>query len=197
MPNKPGPEPRRQLERGLREQKVESAPWLAVLSLSCWERAAPNFSGARSRWSDQEDFLLKFFSFRQAQPGAAGVFALGALSRPEISQKNMPILLAREGTDGVGGSVHDRLASKFEPFAGDAGAPQLEFFRHVLRISSRTSRQMTGRPGCPRRAFRVQGRRKPTPCQATTVSGLTMASAEPQSLQVPDTKTHKRRSTGG
>ena len=63
------------------------------------------------------------------------------------------------------------------------GAPQVGFSRHILRIRSRTSREMTGRPGWPRRTFEVQKRRKPARCQATTVSGLTMASAERQSRQ--------------
>jgi hypothetical protein len=37
------------------------------------------------------------------------------------------------------------------------GALQEEFSRHILRISSRTSREMTGRPGWPGRTFQVQG----------------------------------------
>src|SRR5712691_6688834 len=76
------------------------------------------------------------------------------------------------------------------------GAPQLGFSRHILRIRSRTSREMTGRPGWPRRTFQVQNRRKPARCQATTVSGLTMARAERQSPQMRDSPTHNRRSSG-
>jgi len=53
-----------------------------------------------------------------------------------------------------------------------------EFSRHILRIRSRTSREMVGRPGLPLRTFQVQNKRKPARCQATTVSGLTMASDE-------------------
>jgi hypothetical protein len=45
-----------------------------------------------------------------------------------------------------------------------------------------------------RRTFQVQNKRKPARCQATTVSGLTMASAERQSLQRRDSQTHNRRS---
>jgi len=70
----------------------------------------------------------------------------------------------------------------------------LGFSRHILRIRSRTSREMTGRPGCPRRTFQVQNKRKPARCQAMTVSGLTMASAERQSLQMRDRQIHNRRS---
>ena len=74
------------------------------------------------------------------------------------------------------------------------GAPQQGFSRHILRISSRTSREMIGRPGLPCRTFQVQNRRKPARCQATTVSGLIMASAERQSRQKRDRKIHNRRS---
>jgi hypothetical protein len=76
------------------------------------------------------------------------------------------------------------------------GAPQEEFSRHILRIRSRTSREITGRPGWPCRTFQVQKRRKPLRCQAMTVSGSTMASAERQSLQTRDSQTHNRRSNG-
>jgi hypothetical protein len=51
---------------------------------------------------------------------------------------------------------------------------------------------MTGRPGWPLRTFQVQNKRKPARCQATTVSGLTMASAERQSRQRWDRQIHKR-----
>ena len=54
--------------------------------------------------------------------------------------------------------------------------------------------QMTGRPGWPRRTFQVQKRRKPARCQATTVSGLTMASAERQSRQRRERQIQNRRS---
>ena len=55
------------------------------------------------------------------------------------------------------------------------GKPFSEFSRHILRIRSRTSRGTNGRPGWPRRTFQVQNRRKPSRCQATTISGWTMA----------------------
>src|SRR2546430_10601930 len=41
------------------------------------------------------------------------------------------------------------------------GAPQPGFSRHILRIRSRTSLEMTGRPGFPQRTFQVQNKRKP------------------------------------
>jgi hypothetical protein len=63
------------------------------------------------------------------------------------------------------------------------GAPQMGFSRHILRIRSRTLREMTGRPGWPRRNFQVQNNRKPARCQAMTVCGLTIARAERQSRQ--------------
>ena len=75
------------------------------------------------------------------------------------------------------------------------GAPQEGFSRHILRIRSRTSREMTGRPCWPCRTFQVQKRRKPLRCQATTVSGRTMVSAGRQPLQMRDSQTHSRRST--
>jgi hypothetical protein len=76
------------------------------------------------------------------------------------------------------------------------GAPQPGFSRHIWRIRARISRETTGRPGWPRRTFQVQNRRNPTRYQATTVSGLTMAKAERQSLQMRDNQTNNRRSDG-
>src|SRR5437016_7970216 len=76
------------------------------------------------------------------------------------------------------------------------GAPHPGFSRHILRIRSRISRATTGRPARPRRTFQVQNRRNPLRCQATTVSGLTMASVERQSRQIRESPTHNRRSSG-
>jgi hypothetical protein len=112
-----------------------------------------------------------------------------------ILQKGAP------GLRGRLGAAHHVFAdagladvdAEFEQLAVDA-APQLGFSRHILRIRPRTSREMTGRPGWPRRTFQVQNRRKPARCQATTVSGLTMASAERQSPQMRDNPTHNQRS---
>jgi len=73
-------------------------------------------------------------------------------------------------------------------------APQLGFSGHILRIKSRTSREMSGRPGWPRRTFQFQNRQKPARCQAMTVSGLTMARAERQSHQRRERQIHNRRS---
>ena len=74
------------------------------------------------------------------------------------------------------------------------GAPQVGFSRDILRISSRVSRAIAGRPGCPRRTFQVQNKRKPLRCQATTVSGLTMTNAERQSRHIRDSEAQRRRS---
>src|SRR5215469_3339732 len=74
------------------------------------------------------------------------------------------------------------------------GAPQPGFSWHILRIRSRTSWEMKGLPGCPRRTFQVQNSRKPARCQAMTVSGLTMAKAERQSRQNRDRQIQNRRS---
>jgi hypothetical protein len=49
-----------------------------------------------------------------------------------------------------------------------------------------------GRPGWPRRNFQIQNRRNPARCQATTVSGLTMARAERQSLQMREPDPNQR-----
>ena len=54
------------------------------------------------------------------------------------------------------------------------GAPHNGFSRDIRRISPRTSLDTGGRPGFPRRDFRVQKRRKPFRCQPITVSGLTI-----------------------
>ena len=43
---------------------------------------------------------------------------------------------------------------------------------------------------------KVQNRRRPVRCQATTVSGLTMTRAERQSLQRRDSQPHNRQSAG-
>src|SRR5499425_1328357 len=74
------------------------------------------------------------------------------------------------------------------------GAPQPGFSRHIWRIRARIWWEIAGRPGWLRRTFQVQNRRKPARCQATTVSGLTMARAERQSREVRDSQTHNRRS---
>src|SRR6267378_4516834 len=84
--------------------------------------------------------------------------------------------------------------AQFEQFAVDARCTPTGFSRHILRIRSRTSLEMTGRPGFPQRTFQVQNKRKAARCQATTVSGLTMANDERQSRQRRDRQIHSRRS---
>lgn len=63
------------------------------------------------------------------------------------------------------------------------GARQPRFFRHILWIRSRAARKRMGRPRRQRRTFQVQNKRELARCQATTVTGLTMASTERQSRQ--------------
>src|SRR2546423_11759388 len=55
--------------------------------------------------------------------------------------------------------------AQFENSPWMRGAPQPGFSRHILRIRSRTSLEMTGRPGFPQRTFQVQNKRKPARCQ--------------------------------
>jgi hypothetical protein len=86
------------------------------------------------------------------------------------------------------------LDAEFEQFAKDAGCTPSGILPAHLADQMRTSREMTGRPSWPRHTFQVQKRRKPARCQATTVSGLTMASAERQSRQRRERQIHKRRS---
>ena len=74
------------------------------------------------------------------------------------------------------------------------GAPQSEFSRLIVRITSRTLFGTDDRPGWPRRIFPVQNTRNALRCQATTVSGFTITSDERQSAQTPDSQTQKRRS---
>ena len=74
--------------------------------------------------------------------------------------------------------------AELEQLTVDPWCTREESSRRILRIRCRTSREMIGRPGCPCRTFQVQKRRKPLRCQATTVSGSMIASAERQSLQM-------------
>jgi hypothetical protein len=75
------------------------------------------------------------------------------------------------------------------------GAPQSGFVRLILRMRSRTSRDTSGLPGIRCLHFQVQYWRNPRRCQAMTVSGLTMMSAERQPDQRCSSHAHKRRST--
>jgi len=76
------------------------------------------------------------------------------------------------------------------------GAPQPGFSRHIWRIRARISWEIEGRPTWPCRTFQARNWRKPARCQATTVSGLTMARAERQLRQMRDNQTQNRRSAG-
>src|ERR1700693_2084633 len=64
----------------------------------------------------------------------------------------------------------------------------------MVRIRSRTSCETAGLPVLPCRIFQVQNNRKPFRCQAMTVLGLTMTSADLQSAQAPDNHAQKTRS---
>ena len=74
------------------------------------------------------------------------------------------------------------------------GAPHNGFSRDIRRISPRNSLDTGGRPGFPRRDFRVQKRRKPFRCQPITVSGLTITRISLQPDHSRDRTTQKRRS---
>src|SRR5439155_8246651 len=75
------------------------------------------------------------------------------------------------------------------------GAPQSGFARLIFRMRSRTSRDISGLPGLSCRLFQAQNRRNPRRCQAMTVSGLTMMSAERQPDHRCSSHVHNRRST--
>jgi hypothetical protein len=73
------------------------------------------------------------------------------------------------------------------------GAPHRGLAKLILRIRSMTSRDAEGRP-CGWRLFHLQYNRNPCRCQAITVSGLTITSADCQPLQRRESQTHKNRS---
>src|SRR6516162_4031634 len=58
------------------------------------------------------------------------------------------------------------------------GAPQSGLAVLILRIHCRTSPSIAGLPGSPCRLFHRQYQRNPLRCQAITVSGFTISSAE-------------------
>src|SRR5712691_10541358 len=76
------------------------------------------------------------------------------------------------------------------------GAPHNGFSRLMHRIKCRISRDTVALPAFPRRPFHVQNNRNPLRCQAITVSGLTMTSADRQSLHTRESQAHSIRSTG-
>ena len=63
------------------------------------------------------------------------------------------------------------------------------------RMRSRNSRDTLGLPGVLCLLFQVQYRRNPRRCQAMTVSGLTMMSAERQRDHSGSSHAHKKRSS--
>ena len=74
------------------------------------------------------------------------------------------------------------------------GAPQSGFSRLILRMSWRVSAGMVGRPGRLGRDFQVQKRRNALRCQAMTVSGRTITSAERQLSQTVASVAQSNRS---
>src|SRR5215472_18460969 len=123
----------------------------------------------------------------------------------EIDGGQLLDMILEEGTPGLSGwfveaqhvfadAALSDVDAEPEQFAMDAGCtPHPGFSRHILRMRARTSCEMTGRPGWPRRTFQVQNNRKPARCQAMTVSGLTITSVERQSRQRRD----RPSTTGG
>jgi hypothetical protein len=84
--------------------------------------------------------------------------------------------------------------AKFEQFAMDAGCTPAGILPAHLadQISDFTRKE--GSSGFLRRTCQVQNRGKPARCQDTTVSGLTMASAERQLRRRRERPIHNRRS---
>ena len=74
------------------------------------------------------------------------------------------------------------------------GAPQIGFWRLIVRISSCTSFGIVPRPGFPRRIFQVQNKPNPLRCQPITVDAFTINAPDFQSCQVPASHTHRSRS---
>ena len=74
------------------------------------------------------------------------------------------------------------------------GAPQSGLAQLILRINSRTSPSIAGLPGSPCRLFHCQYQRNPLRCQAITVSGFTISSAERHCDQRRESPTQSSRS---
>jgi len=72
------------------------------------------------------------------------------------------------------------LHSQLEQLPVSAGAPHSRLAAAIFRIRARIAGLASGRPPL-RLEIRLQKRRKPWRCQATTVSGLTMTSGRCQS----------------
>ena len=92
------------------------------------------------------------------------------------------------------GRLGDLEAEHPELTVDSGSAPTTDFSRDIRRISPRNSLDTGGRPGFPRRDFRVQKRRKPFRCQPITVSGLTITRISLQPDHSRDRTTQKRRS---
>src|SRR5215469_16437815 len=84
--------------------------------------------------------------------------------------------------------------AELEEFAMDARSAPSGLSQLSCRISFWISFGAAGHPGCPRRTFQVQNNRYPLRCQAITVSGFTMQSAEGHAVHVPQNQDHSIRS---
>jgi hypothetical protein len=76
------------------------------------------------------------------------------------------------------------------------GDPQAGLDSDILRMRSRSSLAMGGRPGLPRRLGRVQWSRNRLRCQEMTVLGFTKTRAPCQPDHARDSHTQSRRSAG-
>ena len=70
------------------------------------------------------------------------------------------------------------------------------FFANTTLVSSEVWWSMGGRPGLPGLDFHLQYNLKPFRCHLMTVSGCTIARADRQFGQIPDSATQKTRSWG-
>ncbi len=76
------------------------------------------------------------------------------------------------------------------------GDPQEGLARDILRISSRISGAMRGRPGVPNLLNRVQWLRNRLRCQEMTVLGFTKTGASCQPDDARDSQAQSKRSAG-
>jgi len=79
-------------------------------------------------------------------------------------------------------------------YQSDRSFREPQLLRLIIRIRSRISCGILGRPGLPRRTRHVQNRRNPLRCQASTVSGWTIISTSSHRAQTRFIQTQKARS---
>src|SRR5215471_9874778 len=83
----------------------------------------------------------------------------------------------------------DRLIPSLSSSPWIRGAPQSGLAKLMVRINSRTSQSMAGLPGSAARLFLRPYQRNPLRCQAITVSGFTISSAERHCDQMRESQT--------